>query len=357
MPLRRFGQVIAVPAVCLLSLSVLSAPAGAQVVPQGDLVFSSNRVDVLGPNSEIFRMNPDGSAETRLTNNPANDVDPVWSPDATKIAFVRIGVVRGQKVSPGQIWLMNADGSGQRRLTRGTAKADASPVFSPDGSTIAFTRNRVAKGNSAVFAMNADGTNERRLTSQPGFEGFPAYSPDGSQIVYTSDQDGQPELYRMNADGTGQTRLTNHGAVDTHAAWSPDGSRIVFLSDRLGTFQVFVMPASGGTPQLLTSGVDDENNASGDYTPRWSPDGRRIAFTASHDESFEIVVIDAAGGTPTPLTTAAASDFGGDWHHPPGTPVATPASAPAAVRRVGPPPPPDAFGPGIPSSVALLCQI
>jgi len=353
MPLRRVGQVVAVPAVCLLSLLLLSAPAGAQVVAEGDLVFSSNRVDVLGSNSEIFRMNQDGSAETRLTNSPANDVDPVWSPDATKIAFVRIGVVRGQKVAPGQIWLMNADGSGQRRLTRGTAKADASPVFSPDGTTIAFTRNRVAKGNSAVFAMNADGTNERRLTSAPGFEGFPAYSPDGSQIVYTSDQDGQPELYKMNADGTAQTRLTNNGAVDMHAEWSPDGSRIAFLSDRLGTFQVFVMPASGGTPRLVTTGVDDEDTASGDYTPKWSPDGRRIAFTASHDESFEIVVIDAAGGTPAPLTAAAGSDFGGDWHHPPGTPAAIP----AAVRRTAPAPPPGDSWSGVPSSVALLCQI
>ena len=93
---------------------------------------------------------------------------------------------------------------------------------------IAFESDR--DGNWEIYVMNADGTNQTRLTSPPAENGGHAWSPDGSKIAFTSKRDGNDEIYVMNADGTSQMRLTNNPAEDLGPSWSPDGSKIGFLS-------------------------------------------------------------------------------------------------------------------------------
>jgi len=104
------------------------------------------------------------------------------------------------------------------------ATATAAPTEGPSFSAvvtgkIAFTSDR--DGNHEVYVMNADGSGQTRLTDNPAADALPAWSPDGSRIAFTSDRDGNPEVYVMNADGSGQTNLTSNPATDAFPAWSP----------------------------------------------------------------------------------------------------------------------------------------
>ncbi len=110
-------------------------------------------------------MNADGSGQTRLTNDPAQDTRPDWSPDGMKIAFVRF------RDGNFEVYVMNADGSGQTNLTNiGSAEID--PAWSPDGTKITFTRFF-----AEVFVMNADGSGLTNLTNNPAFDERPAWQP------------------------------------------------------------------------------------------------------------------------------------------------------------------------------------
>jgi Tol biopolymer transport system component len=115
---------------------------------------------------------------------------------------------------------MNADGSGQRSLTRNAADDHVhTGGWSPDGRRIVFHSNR--GGNRDIYVMNADGSGQRNLTSNPAADLFAAWSPDGTQIVFTRRVGlGNPEIYVMNADGSGQRNLTRNlgGAAP---AWAP----------------------------------------------------------------------------------------------------------------------------------------
>jgi len=143
-----------------------------------------------------------------LTNNPAQDEWPAWSPDGSKILFLSASDGRGE------IYVMNADGSGVTQLTTmGTA---FDPAWSPDGTKIAFD-----DGNE-IYVINADGSGLRNITNDPAhFDGTPVWSPDGSKIAFESNRDGNAEVYVMNADGSALHNLTNNPAIDFAPAWRP----------------------------------------------------------------------------------------------------------------------------------------
>ena len=126
---------------------------------------------------------------------------------------------------------MNADGSGQRKLVARTARqdvADSAPVWSPDGRKIAFVSDHDGTpfndGATEISIVNADGSGQRNLTRNPAHDSDPVWSPDGRKIAFVRNF----EIYVMNADGTGQTNLTRNPARDLAPAWSPDGKRLVF---------------------------------------------------------------------------------------------------------------------------------
>jgi Tol biopolymer transport system component len=223
----------------------------------------------------VYVMNPDGSGQRRLANGAADpgpgcgsEGDPAWSPDGRKIAIAGINLD-----GKSGIYVMNADGSGQRELTPG-----GSPAWSPDGRKIAYTT--VRDGTLEVDVVNADGSGKFGLPGSDGlfFAGAPAWSPDGRRIAFASGRDGNPAIYVMNADGSGQRNLTRNSARCTNACpsagrdsnpvWSPDGRRIAFVSKS----QVYVMNADGSRQLRLT------RNGARNFAPAWSPDGQRIAF-------------------------------------------------------------------------------
>lgn len=158
----------------------------------------------------IFVMNSDTSGLVVLTSSDF-DREPTWSPDG-RIAFTNT------RTNGSDIFLINADGSGLTNLTNDPA-SDDSPAWSPDGTKIAFRSNR--GGVYDLYVMNADGTGVTALTADSAAEGRPAWSPDGMKIAFSSNRDGNYEIYVLNSDGSGMVRLTNNPAFDGRPAWTP----------------------------------------------------------------------------------------------------------------------------------------
>ena len=129
--------------------------------------------------------------------------------------------------------------------------------------------------------MDSDGSNLRRLTNHAAKDRSPSWSPDGRQIAFSSNRDGNFDIYVMGEDGSNPTRLTNPNHTnriwDNEPAWSPDGGRIAFSSNRDGNFDIYVMGEDGSNPTRLTTDILKDRN------PAWSPDGGRIAFSSNRN--------------------------------------------------------------------------
>jgi Tol biopolymer transport system component len=263
-----------------------------------------------GCNREIYVMNADGSGQRRLTRDPGIDQGVTWSPDGRELLFHRAKYppLAPKRGALSGFYVMNADGSGQRRLAAATGTA----AWSPDGRMIAFRRGT---GNARdVYVINADGSGLRRLTHSPGMDLDPTWSPDGRKIAFVSRRKrcpsapddrlayvcGNAEIYVMNADGTGQRNLTRSPAYGYYssAAWSPDGRKMAFVSDRDGNAEIYVMNADGSAQRRLT------RNPASDADPVWSPDGRKIAFVngAGQLENSGVYVMNADGSGQRRLT-------------------------------------------------------
>jgi Tol biopolymer transport system component len=242
--------------------------------------------------SDIYIMNADGSDQTRLTDNPARDVEPSWSPDSRKIVFA------SDRDGNFEIYTMNADGSSQTRLTDNSVK-DGTPFWSPDGTRIAFLS--FIDGNMDIYTLNTDGTDQTRLTDHPAPDLQPSWSPDGHKIAFISARDRNSEIYVMNADGSDQTRLTDNPTMDLYPAWSPDSKKISFNSNRSGdgNLKIYTMNADGSNQSRLT------NEPFYEMFSTWSPDGAKIAFCTDRDFDMEVYVMDADGSGPINLTKNA----------------------------------------------------
>jgi WD40 repeat protein len=263
----------------------------ASVKAEGRIAFVSDR----DGNNEIYIMNIDGSEQVRLTNNPAQDVDPCFSPDGSKIVF------DSARDGNWEIYIMNVDGSEQVRLTNNPA-LDVVPSFSSDGTQIAFESDR--DGNYEIYIMNVDGSKQVNLTNNPAVDMLAYFSPDGSAIAFTSDRDGKGEIYIMNVDGSKQVNLTNNPAYDLVPFFSPDGSKIAFVSDRDANFEIYMMNNDGSEQVRLT------NNPALEGVPSFSSDGSKIAFHSDRDGNAEIYIMNVDGSEQVNLTNNLANDMG-----------------------------------------------
>jgi Tol biopolymer transport system component len=258
----------------------------------------------VGP-SDLHVMNADGSGQKRLAR-VAEFFQPAWSPDGRRIAFTG-------EIGSG-IYVMNAGGRRLRRLTR----QGLFPSWSPDGRTIAFVKKPPGQFSLEIYVVNTDGSGQRRLTRNTADDYVPAFSPDGRRIVFWSLRDGNPEIYVMNADGSHQTNLTQSSANDRlptpveflahHSTWSPDGKQIAYVSSQAGVDDVWVMNADGTGKHNVTH---SRSGVLGD--PAWSPDGRKIAFVAGPWKNLNIWVVNADRGAARRLTFAPGRNYSPAW--------------------------------------------
>ena len=191
---------------------------------------------------DIGVMNADGSGMRRITRGPERDIIASWSPDGRWIVFTRLKEEGGVP----DLWLVRPTGTGAHLLARG----GSSPSWSPEGRRIAF------EAPGGVWTVSAEGRGRRKLVS--GEIGEPSWSPNGRRLAYTSWQHGQSEIYVANADGTGARRLTRNGVDDFGASWSPDGTRILYTHGTDGAHQVYSMNSDGSAKTNLSHNRNDE---------------------------------------------------------------------------------------------------
>jgi Tol biopolymer transport system component len=314
----------ALPALVLLLAGCGSTP--------GTIAFTSTR----DGNAEVYVMRADGSHVVDLTRNLAQDGQPAWSPDGTKIAFV------STRDGNAHIYVMNPDGSRQRQLTRSDDN-DTAPVWSPDGRKIAFMcTTATPRLVTEICVVNADGTGARELTSPAeGDNLYPVWLPGSKSIFFTRPHgvggvyvgDGGRQRFQFPGDVAefapapkgdtfvylkragpkaawalyvGRQRVwSGPGSADS-PVWSPDGGRIAFTS--IGSrSDLRVVNADGTGQRQLTSGPGNS------LSPRWSPDGKSIAFERLRGQSSEVYVVRADGTGEKRLTRGAGKNGGPAW--------------------------------------------
>lgn len=155
-------------------------------------------------------------------------------------------------------------------LTMLVAPRSTDAAFPGANGKIAFTSDR--DGDYEIYTMNPDGSAVVKLTDNSAFDYAPSWSPDGSKIAFFSTRDGNPEIYVMDHDGANQANKTNHPNVDADPAWSPDGTKIVFNTYRDGNGEIYTMDSSGANQS------NRSNSPAQDAFPDWAPIGDKIAF-------------------------------------------------------------------------------
>ena len=186
--------------------------------------------------------------------------------------------------------------------------SDVQPEFSPDGTTLVFSSDRL--GNYDIWQVAADGSGLAQLTDDPADDLDPTYSPDGSQILFDSYRRGSPaRLYLMTAAGADEREIPVTAAGGIFPAWSRDGMQIAFACGSAGNrVGICVMDAQGMSARILVDSLDAR-----EWEPSWSPDGTRIAFVSDADGDDEIYVIDVATRVTEQLTDNDVPDAGPAW--------------------------------------------
>ena len=261
----------------------------------GPIVFTSTR----DGNPEIYRMNPDGSGQTRLTNDPGHDDDATFYADGGDVVFA------SGRDGDMEIRRMDISGGPSVALTN-NSDTDVHPAISPNGRKVVFMR-RVG-GNEDIYSMDIDGTDVLRLTNDVSGDYQPTYSPDGSRIVFVSGRETGAELFVMNADGSGETRLTDGFPFEQDPDFFWQGDRVAFSSGRLGPHKIFTMGIATApvAAQLSSSAVED-------FHPTPAPDGELVAFSSGNSGQRDIVMIRADRTGVVPLTSTPGDDYNPDW--------------------------------------------
>jgi len=278
---------------------------------QWDLLPGGN----LSGHSNVYTISPGGSGRRQLTHVGTAQAAgaPDWSPGGAKIAY------ESNQTGAYRIWVMNADGSGQRRLTDDPGFTDLLPSWSPDGTRILFSRCTEQPGGSGcdLVVMNAVGGGMRRLAGGHWTWVRGQYSPDGRRIVVGADRGGLlSALWVMRADGTGLHRITRASLQAFWPGWSPDGRRIVFTDNccQFGS-NIWTVRRNGKGLRKLTHFAPPP--LQGGFAS-YSPDGRRIVLQyngkcPARGICRYFYVMNADGSGLHPVRTGVPSTFLTDW--------------------------------------------
>ncbi len=248
-------------------------------------------------------------------------------------------LVYAQSLDDWNIWRApgSRSQSGEPKRFFGSTRLEHTPVYSPDGTRIAFVSNRT--GGQEIWICDSHGASPMRLTALEDHADRPSWSPDGEEIVFDASREGQTDVYRVSAAGGVPLRLTNEPSVDAGASWSRNGEWIYFISDRSGSRQIWKMTAAGekatqlsqnggwqptesfdgafvyfskteggdGIWRLPSSGGDEEPVLDGVYPHRWSLTEDGIAYINEVTQEFEL--FDFASGKRTHFSSPTGPLF------------------------------------------------
>ena len=289
----RTRQILA--SVLLSMIAAVGVPAVASAAYPG-----ANGAIALARNGRIWVVQPNGTQA-----NLARGYEPAWSPDGTRIAYVRERRSGGRHNGLETIWIMQADGSGKTRITS-KHRFSTSPSWSPDGTRLVFASNSGTAGFE-LYTIGVEGVPAEvpvRLTDSPGWEGHPTWSPDGTRIAFEVFSNFGPTtgIFRIGvvaADGGDYTLMTPATtAFDLHPDWSPDSASLVFDSNRHNPgeadYDVYTMAADGGRVTRVTTAPGSARNA----FPVWSPDGTKILYVHESRRGATTVRKSALDGAP-----------------------------------------------------------
>lgn len=297
-------------------------PIGSESAPPGEtlaILFSSHRGGV--HDSEIYIMDPDGTDERQFTSARGHSWGPRIAPDGGEFFF--------SSVAPGQHTIHDASGgsttgSGNHdvyvaniqgtaidnmqavnltNITAGFTSWDNGWAYSPDSKQIAFTSDR--DGNWEIYTMDTSGGNIKRLTENPAQDGWPWWTADGKHILFTSDRDGSWQIYIMNPDGSNVQELTHvANRTNLYPAVSPDGKKVVFSSQVTATNEgdIYIMNIDGSDLTRLT------NTAALNNIPSFCPDSEHIVFESDRAGNTDIYMMNADGSDVKQLTTDPGED-------------------------------------------------
>ncbi|MDR3553551.1 MAG: Tol-Pal system beta propeller repeat protein TolB [Syntrophobacteraceae bacterium] len=234
-------------------------------------------VQRVGGGKEIFVCDFDGYNPVQLTHDNSIDLSPVWSPDGSRIAYVSY-----RDGSP-KIYVINV-ASGATHLICGYPGMNITPAWRPGGNELAVALSK--GGSQDLYLVNSSGGIERKLNVGFGssISVSPNWSPDGRKLAYVSNEAGGPQIYIYDLSSGQKKRLTYSGKYNTSPAWSPKGDWIAYCAQGGGGFDIYVIRPDGGDAHAVTHGGRNE-------APRWSPDGRMIVYSSG----YAIRIMDANG--------------------------------------------------------------
>jgi len=252
----------------MLANELLRTVSGSPGVFLSQIAYASNRTG----NWEIWLMDWDGSNQRRITSHGALSILPSWAPDNERMVYTSFA--RGTS----DMYVISRRGGRTTRVDSGLA-LNTSATFSPVGNDIAFVGS--VRGNPDIYLIKDDGSNVRRLTTTTSIESTPEWAPNGRQISFTSGRSGSPQIYIMDAEGTNVRRISHDGNWNDDATWSPDGERIAYTSRVNGRFQIRIANLVNGDNRIVAGEGSNEQ-------PTWSPDGKWIAFQSNRSGRWQV---------------------------------------------------------------------
>lgn len=229
-------------------------------------VFSTRLAYVLqsGNNYELQIADADGQNPQVMLRSKQSIISPAWSPDGKRLAYVSFE-------SGKPVVYMQTLATGQRVPLANFKGNNSAPAWSPNGQQLAIVLSR--DSISQIYTINADGSGLRRVMRSPLIDTEPQYTPDGGSLVFTSDRGGSPHIYRVPVNGGDAQRITFNGSYNISPAISPDGNNLVYVTRRNGAFRIAIQNMGSGAEQLLTAGPDDES-------PSFAPNGMQILYSS-----------------------------------------------------------------------------
>ncbi len=280
---RYRGIAVVLPRMAhMLANDLVRAVNGKPGIFLSQIAFASNR----SGQYEIWLMDWDGTNQRRITNHNSLSILPSWSSDNDRLVYTLFSGGRSD------MYIINRVGGGRIHLQTSLG-LNTSATFSPVSNDIAFVGS--VAGNPDIYVIRDDGTNLRRLTTSYSIESTPEWSPNGRQISFTSGRSGTPQIYVMDAEGANVRRLSFEGDWNDDATWSPDGEQIAYTSRVSGRFQIRIANVVTGQSRIIAGERSNEQ-------PTWSPDGRWIAFQSNRSGAWQIYRMRVDGTDLTQLT-------------------------------------------------------